>query len=185
MDTEAELTGAGVALSGNHTDGRGGGLWVDDRSYVSLHDAELVGNVAARGGAGAAVRDEATLDLVGALVASNDALTGPGGGLSIELGGLLLLREGTVRDNLAGLGGGLSLTDGAEATVVDSAVIANTAVDQAGGMWFAGAHARVDASSFGLYELDNEPSDVTDAQGRSTAFGDDVRFVCDAVAGCD
>jgi len=129
--------GPGVTITGltitrgNAIGGEGGGIRVEDGGRLTLIGSMVTGNAAVNGGG---IRAEGALTLVGTTVAANTAVIGAGGiGTSSEL----TVRRSTISGNAASQGGGIEVfcSAGCPAALYSSTVTANTATNDAGGIF--------------------------------------------------
>lgn len=148
-----------AVVSGNTAGSdRGGGLWVGSNATAILVNSAVASNLADTDGGG--IYNENQLTLLGCSVNSNQAGS-PGGGVGggiynldtlaiafstvrdnaaddsagvVNVGGLLDIRNSTIRHNTAIIGGGLRNTSAGIARLSNTTVSSNTATASAGGI---------------------------------------------------
>jgi len=113
----------GSRIIGNQVDSKGGGLYMDENSMVTIKTTYLTDNVA--GKYGAAIFSLGYLEIYKVNIISNDALEWLGGGISSH-SGIVHIKNSAVVGNSAPLGGGgLQLKD--SGSIINSTFSGNRA----------------------------------------------------------
>lgn len=142
-----------VMILENETNGRGGGLLVDEASQIAMVAVTVADNEASSGGGIAIVGPDSTLDLTDALITQNTAANGGGVASSSAGGGSIIRSE--ISDNSANAdGGGIyvqngSFGQGGQLTIAATQITGNSAVSSQGGRGggIFGFSARLDLTS--------------------------------------
>lgn len=102
-------------IEGNTADGNGGGIYIansdtntkhqSDGNAVEVVDCEVVGNCAANGAGVYFATTNMTANLTGCIISNNTA-TSNSGGIRLENGANMVMRDCRVEDNVAGHGAG-------------------------------------------------------------------------------
>lgn len=138
----ADLTLAGVILSGNRAGSRGGGVYAEG-SRLTIADSLLTGNAAAGSGGAAYADDDGSASFATGLSVRNSTFSGNaagtnGGGLYVDnrVDEVLISHSALVDNDAGGDGGGLFLNgpDAGPAKVVDSTISGNAAI-RGGGIY--------------------------------------------------
>ena len=114
--------------------GLGGGLYIlGDGAIVTMNASQVNGNVAGHSYGGIRVYGASSLDLSnGATLNSNQAQTGPGGGLSLHQGAVTI-SNAVIQSNTAVLGGGGIYMDSGAVTITNPDIRYNQATSGPGG----------------------------------------------------
>lgn len=153
----ADLTLAGVALSGNRSDNRGGGIYAGG-SRLTIADSVLAGNASAGPGGGLYADDDGEVASPTGLTVRNSTLSenvagSNGGGLYVDnqVDSVLVSHSALVGNGAVGDGGGILLSgpDAGPALIVDSTISGNAAT-RGGGAYVRNeydAKVRIDNST--------------------------------------
>ena len=143
-----DFSGAGAALtirnsrlSGNTTEGEGGGLHAYGAGQVTIESSGFVSNVAASDGAGMDLSTLGGVSVTGTSISDNHAGGGGGGLYADDIAGDLSLSGLTVATNDAGSGGGgMAWFDVDGSVSLSNSVVSGNHGSHGGGLYFDGDH---------------------------------------------
>ncbi len=177
-DAAVVLENIGFQHAGTGSDGRGGGVWIEQENSLDLPYVTMDGVRVQEGDDSGVVITGGTL--VGLELALDDNSAEVGGGLRV-LAGAVSLEDPTFAGNDADLGGGIYVDDGGDVTISGGEVCENRATNGGGAWLVAGTDdeepGELTAISSDWCEgaRDNSPDDVATVD-QSYTFGDNVDF---------
>jgi len=124
--TGGEWTLSGITVTGGQQEDKGGGVLVVN-TQLSIENSIVRANTAHWGGAGVAAIDGAHIIMNHVVLAENETLEGPGGGLLVRNGKVTIKNLRVIANHAWDFGGGIHLGEGARGWISFLDLIGNTA----------------------------------------------------------
>ena len=130
----ATLTVNNSTITGNYTDGYGGGIYNNGTAYINN---SLISNNQAHDASGGGIHNGGNLTLTASTLTNNTTARYGGGVSSSGSGALTVIRQSTFTGNIADDGGAVSAIGGANVTIENSTLSGNMADDRGGAIYLS------------------------------------------------